>query len=126
MHRSLGITLLVTVAVLFAIALGRSKAQAQSTVMTTEVTIPIVARRFVYSPNEIVLKKGQPVVLEFTAIDFRHGFSIPDLNIRADLPPDKVTQVRLMPNKAGSFEFLCDNFCGSDHEDMGGRILVQE
>ena len=38
-----------------------------------------------YTPNEIVLKTGVPAVLEFTSLDFVHGFKVPDLNLRADL-----------------------------------------
>jgi cytochrome c oxidase subunit 2 len=90
-----------------------------------EQVIKIVAQRFSYSPSEIVLKKGQPAVLEFTSLDFVHGFKIPDLNIRADLPPGKITRVRITPEKAGVYDFLCDNFCGAGHEDMNGRIIVR-
>jgi cytochrome c oxidase subunit 2 len=86
--------------------------------------IKIEAKRFVYSPNEITLKKGQPVVLEFNSIDFVHGFKIPDLNLRADLPPGRVTRIPLTPDKVGVYDFLCDNFCGSGHEEMSGRIVV--
>jgi cytochrome c oxidase subunit II len=101
-------------------------AHAQTNNANQEQVIKIVARRFAYTPNEIVLKKGQPVILEFTAIDFVHGFKIPDLNIRADLPPGKVTRIPITPEKAGVYDFLCDNFCGTDHEDMNGRILVKD
>ena len=80
---------------------GALLAQAQTDSANQEQVIKIVARRFAYTPNEIVLKKGQPVVLEFTSIDFVHGFKIPDLNIRADLPPGKVTRIRLTPENAG-------------------------
>lgn len=90
-----------------------------------ERIIKIVAQKFSYAPNEIVLKKGQPVILEFTALDFVHGFKIPDLNIRADLPPGKLTLVRFTPEKAGVLDFLCDNFCGSGHEEMSGKFLVR-
>jgi cytochrome c oxidase subunit 2 len=89
-----------------------------------ERVIKIQAKKFVYTPNQIVLKVGEPVVLEFTSVDFMHGFKIPDMNIRADLPPGKVTQVRLTPDKAGEYDFLCDNFCGSGHEEMSGKITV--
>jgi cytochrome c oxidase subunit 2 len=91
-----------------------------------ERVVKIVAQRSSYTPNEIVLKTGQPVVLEFTSLDFVHGFKVPDLNIRADLPPGKVTRVRLTPEKAGVYDFLCDNFCGAGHEEMSGRILVKD
>jgi cytochrome c oxidase subunit 2 len=91
-----------------------------------ERVIKIVAQRFSYTPNEIVLNTDQPVRLEFTSIDFVHGFKIPDLNIRADLPPGQVTTIRLTPQKAGVFDFLCDNFCGSGHEEMNGKIIVKD
>ena len=90
------------------------------------VVIHVVAQRFVYTPGEIVLKKGQPVVLEFESLDFTHGFNIPDLKIRADLPPGQLTRLRLTPDKAGVYDFLCDNFCGSGHEIMNGRIIVKD
>jgi cytochrome c oxidase subunit 2 len=99
-------------------------AQVETRAAHKERVIKIVAQRYRYSPNEIVLKKGPPVVLEFTALDFVHGFKIPDLNIRADLPPGKVTHVRITPQKEGVYDFLCDNFCGSSHEEMNGRIVV--
>ena len=73
-----------------------------------------------------MIRKGQPVVLEFTSLDFMHGFKVPDLNLRADLPPGRVTRVRVVAREAGTYDFLCDNFCGSSHEEMEGRIIVQE
>jgi cytochrome c oxidase subunit II len=76
--------------------------------------------------NRIVLKKNEPVVLEFTALDFTHGFNIPDWKIRADLPPGQLTRIRLTPEKIGEYVFLCDNFCGSGHEEMNGKIIVED
>ena len=90
-----------------------------------ETVVHIVAQRFVFTPNEIVLKAGQPVVLEFESLDFTHGFNIPDLKIRTDLPPGQLTRVRITPEKAGVYDFLCDNFCGEGHEQMNGRIIVK-
>lgn len=89
-----------------------------------ERIVKIVAQRFSFSPNEIKLRKGEDVILEFTSLDFVHGFSIPDLNLRADLPPGKVIQLHITPEKTGVYDFLCDNFCGSGHEEMHGRITV--
>jgi len=89
-----------------------------------EKIIKIEARKFAYSPNQINLKQGQAVILEFTAIDFTHGFSVPDMKIRADLMPGQVTRVKLNTDTAGDFDFLCDNFCGSGHETMNGRISI--
>ncbi|WP_404992696.1 cupredoxin domain-containing protein [Cupriavidus pauculus] len=87
--------------------------------------IAMRARRFVFIPDRIVLKPGETVLLAITAEDVIMGFSAPDMHVRADLPPGKAVQVRLTaPTKRGSYGFLCDIFCGSGHESMGGTIDV--
>jgi cytochrome c oxidase subunit II len=105
---------------------GAFLAEAQTAKSNKERVIKVVAKKFAYTPNEIVLQKGQKVVLEFTSVDFVHGFKIPDMNLRADLPPGKVTRVAISADTVGVYDFLCDNFCGSEHEEMNGRIVVQE
>ena len=92
----------------------------------TEQVIQIMAKRFEYSPKDITVKKGVPVVLEFTSLDRLHGFSCPGLGIRSDIPPQKVTRLRFVPQQAGTFPFHCDNFCGGGHEGMTGTITVKE
>ena len=91
-----------------------------------EQVIKITAKRFEYTPKEISVKKGVPVVLEFTSLDRLHGFICPGLKIRTDIPPEKVTTLRFVPDKAGTFPFHCDNFCGTGHEGMRGTISVTE
>ena len=104
------------------VGLGLSRAQDTS----RERVIKIVAQRFHYTPNEIVLKRGEPVTLEFTSLDFLHGFKVPALGVRANLPPGMTTVVHIQPDKVGRFVFLCDNFCGAGHEDMNGVFIVTE
>ncbi len=89
-----------------------------------EKVITVVARKFVFLPNEIILKRGEPVILEFTAVEVVMGFNIPALKLRTDIVPGQIARLRLTPEQAGSFDFLCDNFCGDGHEDMNGRLIV--
>jgi cytochrome c oxidase subunit II len=91
-----------------------------------EQVIKITAKKFEYSPNQITVKKGVPVVLDFTSLDRLHGFSCPELKIRSDIQPGKVNRVQFVPDKVGTFSFHCDNFCGSGHETMRGTIKVVE
>ena len=91
-----------------------------------EQVIKITAKMFEYSPNQITVKKGVPVVLEFTSLDRLHGFNCPSLGIRTDIVPGKVNRLRFVPDKVGTFPFHCDNFCGSGHEGMTGTITVTE
>ena len=86
--------------------------------------IKIAARKFTYTPNLVTLKRGEPVVLEFTTADVFMGFSAPELKLRADIVPGQVARVPFTPDKAGSYDFLCDIFCGEGHEKMTGRIRV--
>jgi cytochrome c oxidase subunit II len=86
--------------------------------------IEMVAQRFQYTPAEINLKAGEKVVLAIRSLDFVHGFNIPDLGVRADLVPGKVTKVEITPTKVGKLDFVCDNFCGDKHEEMHGTFIV--
>ncbi|MET3120684.1 cytochrome c oxidase subunit 2 [Oxalobacteraceae bacterium GrIS 2.11] len=86
--------------------------------------IKIHLKKFQFSPNHITLKQGEKVVFELTSSDFTHGFSLPDFNVRSDVPPGQVTLLALTPDKSGDFIFLCDNFCGDGHEEMHGLLTV--
>ena len=53
---------------------------------TAPRVIQITAKKFEFSPAEIHLKRGEHVVLELTSLDRKHGFKLPELGIRADVP----------------------------------------
>ena len=84
----------------------------------------VVARKFTYSPDVIEVQLGIPVVIELTSADRDHGFAVPELGLRIDVEPGKTARVRIVPSKVGTFDFHCDIFCGSGHEEMAGRIVV--
>jgi len=104
--------------------LGAATIGLRAATQPEEQVIKILARRFTYTPNKLTLKKGVPVVLELTSADVLMGFNVPDFDVRADIIPGKVARVRLLPDKVGTFTFLCDIFCGSGHETMSGSITV--
>ncbi|HWP87260.1 MAG TPA: cupredoxin domain-containing protein [Burkholderiales bacterium] len=89
-----------------------------------EKVIKITAKKFNYTPGTVTLKKGVPVILEFRTQDVLMGFNLPDFNARADIVPGKTTRLRLVPDKTGTFVFLCDVFCGTGHEEMNGKLTV--
>ena len=108
------------IAVIAMISIG-----SQLTAAENEQVIQITARKFEYSPQEITVKKGVPVVLEFTSLDRLHGFNCPGLKLRTDILPGKTNTLRFTPDKAGTFPFHCDVFCGSGHEGMSGTVTVR-
>ena len=99
--------------------------QAKAQVQAKPRIIKIEARKFVFTPNEITIKQGEQIILELTALDFIHGFSLPDFKMRTDIMPGKVTTLALNPTEVGRFTFLCDNFCGDGHETMNGSLIVE-
>jgi cytochrome c oxidase subunit II len=77
--------------------------------------IPVVARKFVFIPNEITVRQGEVAM----------GFFAPALGLRALIVPGEVARVPWTPDRVGRFDFLCDVFCGDGHEGMSGHLVVQ-
>ena len=86
--------------------------------------VAIRARKFEFTPAEVELRSGEPMVFELTTDDVHMGFDAPELGLHADILPGRVARVPFTPQKAGSYEFVCDVFCGSGHEEMSGVIKV--
>ncbi len=91
----------------------------------SERVIKITAQKFHYTPNKIVLKKNQPVVLVIRSKDRLHGFHIEEMGIRKDIEPGEAIRVSFTPEKAGEFTFQCDIFCGGGHGEMSGTMIVK-
>jgi cytochrome c oxidase subunit 2 len=89
--------------------------------------IEISAKRFSYTPSEITLKKGEPVVLVFHSEDVTHGFKLSELNIDSgDIKKGKETEVSFTPTQLGHFVGKCAHFCGAGHGSMKLQIDVVE
>jgi cytochrome c oxidase subunit 2 len=88
-------------------------------------TIRITAKRFEFNPDTIRLRVARPAVLELVALDRTHGFRIPDLGVGAILGQGETVRVPITPERAGTFVFMCDQFCGDGHEDMTGILTVE-
>jgi cytochrome c oxidase subunit II len=87
--------------------------------------VAISAKRFEFSPNQIRLKKGEPVTLRLRTEDVKHGLLQKALKIDADIVPGETTEVTLTPQVAGTFTTICNNFCGSGHGNMKMTIVVE-
>ena len=118
MKRSITIALsLLIIGITAAIRLKAQESQPQ--------VVVISAKRFEFTPNQITLKRGEPVTLRVSAQDRDHGFYQKDLEIELDLTPDHPSEVTITPEKAGRFVVICDHFCGSGHGNMKMVINVE-
>ena len=88
--------------------------------------VEITARRFEFSPREVVLKRGEKVTLRLTSKDVAHGFYQKALGIDATIEPGKDTDVAVEARSPGRYTVICDHFCGSGHGGMNMAIVVEE
>ncbi|MEK7286920.1 MAG: beta-propeller fold lactonase family protein [Nitrospirota bacterium] len=90
-----------------------------------------------FAPNEVNVYKGETVKIILQNIDEKgamidnadvvHGFTI---NGYADqtqvlLPRGVSATLEFSPDRSGTFDFYCSNFCGSVHTEMRGRFIVE-
>ena len=88
--------------------------------------IEITAKKFEFSPSEITIKKGEPVILRLTSSDRVHGFMSKPLKIDTDIPSDTTKDVAVTPDTAGSYTVICDHYCGTGHGNMKMKVTVVE
>jgi cytochrome c oxidase subunit 2 len=87
--------------------------------------VEITAKRFGFVPEQITLKKGEPVTLRLRSEDVTHGFFMRKLKIDAEVEAGKTTDVTITPEVAGSYTTICDHFCGANHGNMKMTIVVE-
>lgn len=88
--------------------------------------IEVSAKKFAYTPSEITLKKGEPVVIVLTSEDVTHGLKFKELNLNTKFGKGKPTELAFTPDKAGDFVGHCSVFCGSGHGSMTLTLHVTE
>src|SRR5258708_37721586 len=88
--------------------------------------IEVSVKRFAYTPAEITVKKGEPVVLVLKTEDVAHGLKFKELNLNAKIEKGKPSELAFTPDKAGDFVGHCSVFCGSGHGSMALTLHVTE
>ena len=88
--------------------------------------IEVSVKKFAYSPAEITVKKGEPVVLVLTTEDVSHGLKFKELNLNTKIDKGKPAELAFTPDKVGDFVGHCSVFCGSGHGSMTLTLHVTE
>ena len=89
--------------------------------------IEIMAMQFSYMPNEITLKKGEPVTLVLHSMDVTHGLKIEAFHITIEeIKKGQDKKIEVTPTATGQFEGRCAHYCGKDHGSMTLTVNVVE
>jgi len=88
--------------------------------------IKLEAFQYGFSPDPIVVKKGDIVKLEITSRDVTHGVYIKEYGINVSVKKGETKKIEFLADKVGKFDIICSVYCGSGHSKMKGGLIVEE
>jgi cytochrome c oxidase subunit II len=74
--------------------------------------------------NEIHVPARTNVRLVMTSHDVIHSLFLPALRLKRDILPDRYTYLWFNADREGTYNFMCTQFCGTDHARMIGKFIV--
>ena len=78
------------------------------------------------SINEVRVPVGKPVKLILSSDDVIHSFYVPAYRLKQDMVPGRYNTLYLHPDKVGTYDILCAEYCGVGHSTMRAELIVME
>lgn len=75
--------------------------------------------------NSLHVPTGRPVLLTMISEDVIHSFYIPAFRTKMDVLPGRFTMQWFEPTQTGTYHLFCAEYCGTDHSQMIGSVVVQ-
>lgn len=72
----------------------------------------------------LVLPLGKPVKVTFISEDVIHDFGVPAFRQKIDVLPGRYVSTWYNPTQLGEFHVFCDQYCGTWHSLMVGKVRV--
>ena len=76
--------------------------------------------------NELHVPIGRRIKLTMGTEDVIHSLYVPAFRVKADVVPGRLTSIWWEPTKPGRYELYCAEYCGTQHSQMIGWVVVQE
>ncbi len=86
----------------------------------------ILAQTWSFLPREIRVPVGSTVTFYVTSKDVQHGFILEKTNINMMVLPGHVSKLTATFDEPGTYNFVCDEYCGVGHHTMYGQLIVEE
>ena len=74
--------------------------------------------------NSLHIPVGRAIQLTIISQDVFHSFSIPAFRVKREAIPGRYTTVWFEPTQTGTFHLFCTQYCGTNHSQMIGDIVV--
>lgn len=76
--------------------------------------------------NTLHVPIGRNVRLTMISQDVIHAFYIPAFRTQMMVVPGRYTTMWFNATKTGEYHLFCNMFCGTQHSEMGGKVVVME
>lgn len=76
------------------------------------------------SNRDLYVPVGKPVRLLLTSRDVIHSFFVPEMRIKQDAVPGRMTVAWFQATEPGTYEVLCAEYCGLSHSRMRGHVIA--
>jgi cytochrome c oxidase subunit 2 len=76
--------------------------------------------------NEIHVPVGRPVKLIMTSEDVIHSLFVPAFRVKQDVLPGRYVTAWFEATRVGEYHLFCTEYCGTEHAQMIGRVVVME
>lgn len=103
-------------------------------VTTPGLTTEVVAHQFFFeyrypglkgTTTDMHLPVGVPVRILITSADVIHQWWVPEFRLKMAAVPGLVQNLNFTPLHPGTFMVTCSEFCGVNHSQMQGKVVVE-
>ena len=91
-----------------------------------DYTLKYVARMWTFDPETVRIPEGSKVEIYLAAADVVHGLWVSEKNINLMAVPGAVNKTSVTFNEPGVYDVICHEYCGTGHQNMMGKIIVEE
>lgn len=74
--------------------------------------------------NSLHVPLGTRVRLKMISRDVIHSFYLPEFRTKHDVLPGRYSYIWIEPEKLGTFTLACSEYCGTEHSEMRGEVVV--
>lgn len=77
-----------------------------------------------FSPDTVIVNKGDIIQLSITALDKNYDFTQPDFGFKKSIPRGQTQEIGFQASAVGKFTFFCSACGGPDKGPVGYIIIV--